>query len=35
MYDLRTGQCVFPARGGPVPSYPVRIEGDEVWVDLP
>jgi nitrite reductase/ring-hydroxylating ferredoxin subunit len=35
MYDVRTGQCVFPARGGPVPSYPVRIEGDEVWVDLP
>jgi nitrite reductase/ring-hydroxylating ferredoxin subunit len=35
MYDVRTGQCVFPARGGPVPSYPVRIDGDEVWVDLP
>jgi nitrite reductase/ring-hydroxylating ferredoxin subunit len=35
MYDVRTGQCLFPARGGSVPSYPVRIEGDEVWVELP
>ena len=35
MYDVRTGQCLFPARGGPVPSYPVRVEGGEVWVDLP
>ena len=35
MYDVRTGQCLFPQRGGPVASYPVRIAGDEVWVDLP
>ena len=35
MYDVRTGQCLFPARGGPVPSYPVRIEDGVVWVDLP
>jgi nitrite reductase/ring-hydroxylating ferredoxin subunit len=35
MYDVRTGQCLFPARGGPVPSYPVRVAGDEVWVDVP
>ena len=35
MYDVRTGQCLFPARGGSVPSYPVRIDGGEVWVDLP
>jgi nitrite reductase/ring-hydroxylating ferredoxin subunit len=35
MYDVRTGQCLFPARGGSVPSYPVRIAGGEVWVDLP
>jgi nitrite reductase/ring-hydroxylating ferredoxin subunit len=35
MYDVRTGQCIFPARGGSVSSYPVRIEGGEVWVELP
>jgi 3-phenylpropionate/trans-cinnamate dioxygenase ferredoxin subunit len=33
-FDLRTGQCTMPARGGAVPSYPVRIEGGEVWVDI-
>ena len=32
MYDLRTGQCVFPGRGAAVPCYPVRIDGDSVWV---
>jgi nitrite reductase/ring-hydroxylating ferredoxin subunit len=35
MYDVRTGRCVFPARGGAVPSYPVRVEQDVVWVELP
>jgi nitrite reductase/ring-hydroxylating ferredoxin subunit len=35
MYDVRTGTCLFPARGGAVPSYRVRVEGGEVWVDLP
>jgi nitrite reductase/ring-hydroxylating ferredoxin subunit len=35
MYDVRTGHCMFPQRGAPVPSYPVRVEGGEVWVDLP
>jgi nitrite reductase/ring-hydroxylating ferredoxin subunit len=35
MYDVRSGQCLFPPRGGSVPSYPVRIAGGEVWVDLP
>ena len=35
MYDVRTGQCLFPARGGSVACYPVRVEGGEVWVDLP
>ena len=34
MYDVRTGQCVFPGRGAAVPIYPVRVENDEVWVDL-
>jgi len=35
MYDVRTGQCVMPARGGAVPSYPVRVEGGDVWVEVP
>jgi nitrite reductase/ring-hydroxylating ferredoxin subunit len=35
MYDVRTGQCLMPARGGAVPSYPVRVEGGDVWVDVP
>lgn len=35
MYDVRTGQCTFPARGGSVPSYPVRIDAGEIWIDLP
>ena len=34
-YDVRTGQCLFPGRGASVPSYPVRVEGDSVFVELP
>ena len=35
MYDVRTGQCLMPTRGGAVPSYSVRVEGGDVWVDVP
>jgi nitrite reductase/ring-hydroxylating ferredoxin subunit len=35
MYDVRTGQCSFPGRGASVPSYPVRIDGADVLVNLP
>ena len=35
MYDVRTGQCLFPGRGASVPTYPVRVDGDAVWVALP
>ena len=35
MFDVRTGQCLFPPRGAAVSSYPVRIDGDDVWVELP
>jgi nitrite reductase/ring-hydroxylating ferredoxin subunit len=35
MYDVRTGECVFPGRGARVPTYPVRIEADEVFVECP
>ena len=34
MYDVRTGQCVFPGRGGAVPSYPVCVENAEVRVEV-
>jgi nitrite reductase/ring-hydroxylating ferredoxin subunit len=35
IYDVRTGHCLFPARGGSVPSYPVRVEGDGIFVEVP
>lgn len=35
IYDVRTGQCLFPGRGAAVPSYRVRIEGDDILVALP
>jgi nitrite reductase/ring-hydroxylating ferredoxin subunit len=35
MYDVRTGACVLPARGRPVPSYRTRVDGGgDVWVDV-
>ena len=35
MYDVRTGQCTFPARGTSVPTYTVRVDGNDVFVDIP
>jgi nitrite reductase/ring-hydroxylating ferredoxin subunit len=35
MYDVRSGQCLFPTRGDAVPSYRVRVDGDGIWVELP
>lgn len=35
MYDVRTGRCTFPGRGASVASYRVRIDGDDVFVELP
>ena len=35
IYDVRTGQCAFPPRGQAVARYPVRLDGDNVWVELP
>lgn len=35
MYDVRTGRCLLPARGGPIATYPVRVDGDDVWVEIP
>ena len=34
MYDVRTGVCLLPGRGARVASYPVRVDGDEVWVEV-
>jgi 3-phenylpropionate/trans-cinnamate dioxygenase ferredoxin component len=34
-FDVRTGVCLFPARGGAVASYPVRVAGGDVFVDVP
>jgi nitrite reductase/ring-hydroxylating ferredoxin subunit len=33
MYDVRTGQCLMPARGASVPSYRVRVDDDAIWLD--
>jgi nitrite reductase/ring-hydroxylating ferredoxin subunit len=35
MYDVRTGECVFPGRGARVPVYSAHVDGGEVWVELP
>jgi nitrite reductase/ring-hydroxylating ferredoxin subunit len=35
MFDVRTGDCVMPSRGGAVPRYPTRVdETGGVWVEL-
>jgi nitrite reductase/ring-hydroxylating ferredoxin subunit len=35
MYDVRTGQCLFPGRGAAVAIYPVRMEGEQILLELP
>jgi len=35
MYDVRTGRCLLPARGAAVATYPVRVDGDGIWVEVP
>ena len=35
-FDVKTGTCLMPSRGGAVPSYPTRVdEAGSVWVELP
>ncbi len=34
MFDVRTGQCVMPSRGGPVACYAVTVDGGDVFVDV-
>ncbi len=35
MYDVRTGQCLFPGRGVAVPVYPVSVDAEWIHVELP
>ena len=35
MYDVRTGDCVFPGRGARVPTFPTRVDDGDVWVEMP
>ena len=35
MYDVRTGECLFPGRGTGVPVYPVRVDAGAILVELP
>jgi nitrite reductase (NADH) small subunit len=35
LYDVKTGQCSFPGRGASVPSYKVRLDGNDIFVDVP
>jgi nitrite reductase (NADH) small subunit/3-phenylpropionate/trans-cinnamate dioxygenase ferredoxin subunit len=34
-FDVKSGACLFPGRGGPVPSYAVRVDGGDVFVEVP
>jgi nitrite reductase/ring-hydroxylating ferredoxin subunit len=34
MFDVRTGDCLMPSRGGRVASYPVRVDAGDIWVEL-
>ncbi|HLC69333.1 MAG TPA: non-heme iron oxygenase ferredoxin subunit [Candidatus Bilamarchaeaceae archaeon] len=33
-FDVRNGQDLNPPATGPMPTYKVRIEGSDVWVDV-
>jgi nitrite reductase/ring-hydroxylating ferredoxin subunit len=35
MYDVRTGECVFPGRGARVPSFRTSVEAEDIWVEVP
>ena len=35
LLDVRTGQCAFPARGAAIAAYAVRVDGNDVFVDVP
>ena len=35
LYDVRTGQCLLPARGAAIATYTVRVAGGDIWVEVP
>jgi nitrite reductase/ring-hydroxylating ferredoxin subunit len=35
IYDVRTGQCVFPGRGASVAQYGTRTDGGDIVVEIP
>ena len=35
VYDVRSGECLFPGRGARVPAYPVRIEDGDIRLEVP
>ena len=35
IYDVRTGQCLFPGHGAAVPRYRVRVGAGSIFVELP
>jgi nitrite reductase/ring-hydroxylating ferredoxin subunit len=35
LFDIRSGQCLFPGRDASVPSYRVRVDGDSIFVEVP
>jgi 3-phenylpropionate/trans-cinnamate dioxygenase ferredoxin subunit len=35
VFDLRSGAALTMPATRPVPAYPVEVEGDEVYVDVP
>lgn len=34
LYDVRTGQCLFPGRGARVPSWSARVRDGDVFLEL-
>ena len=34
LYDVRTGQCLFPGRGASVPRWPARVQDGDVFLEL-
>ena len=34
MFDLRSGECLMPSRGGRVDTYPVTVENGDIWVEI-
>jgi len=35
IFDIKTGAALEGPSKGPLPSYPARVDGDDIFVDLP